>query len=304
MTAGSIAGAGNYFLGSKTLTVGSNNLSTQVSGIISDGGASGGTGGSLVKVGTGTLTLSGANTYTGLTTISQGAINLTGSLLSPVSVEASGTLGSTGTVFNTVTNAGTVAPGLGLAAGTFGALTVNGYVGAGGTLALNTFLGADNSPSDKLVITNGGTATGSTSVRITNAGGPGAETVANGIQVVQATNGGTTAAGAFTLLGGEVRAGAFDYRLFRGGLDPSNSPNDWFLRSSFLVGPSIPLVPLEPSLPTNPPPEVLPPGVFPIIGPEIATYGVVQPIAQQLGLASLGTHDDRLGDALHNNSTM
>ena len=110
MTAGSIEGAGSYLLGSKTLIVGSNNLSTTVSGTISDGGNQGGTGGSLVKVGTGTLTLSGANTYTGLTTISTGAINLTGSLLSPVSVEQSGTLGSTGTVFNTVTNAGTVRP--------------------------------------------------------------------------------------------------------------------------------------------------------------------------------------------------
>ena len=304
MTAGSIEGAGNYFLGSKSLTVGSNNLSTTVSGIISDGGASGGTGGSLVKVGTGTLTLSGANTYTGLTTISEGAINLTGSLLSPVSVELSGTLGSTGTVFNTVTNAGTVAPGLGLPAGTFGALTVNGYVGANGTLALNTFLGADGSPSDKLVITNGGTATGSTIVKITNVGGPGAETTSNGILVVNAINGATTASNAFTQAPGELRAGAFDYRLFRGGLSGS-SPNDWFLRSSFIVpepgpqpptGPSIPLVPIGPSLPTEPPPQPLPPGVFPIIGPEIATYGVVQPIARQLGMTTLGTLHERVGD--------
>ena len=42
MTAGSIAGAGTYFLGSKQLTVGSNNLSTTVSGIIEDGGSAGG----------------------------------------------------------------------------------------------------------------------------------------------------------------------------------------------------------------------------------------------------------------------
>ena len=66
---------------------------------------------------------------------------------------------------------------------------------------------------------------------------------------------------------GEVRGGAFDYRLFRGGLDPSNSPNDWFLRSTFVV-PGLPLLPIgPPSLPTDPPPEPLPPGVFPIIGP-------------------------------------
>jgi autotransporter-associated beta strand protein len=68
MSAGSIAGAGTYVLGSKTLTVGGNNLSTTVDGTISDGGAALGMGGSLVKVGTGILTLSGTNTYTGTTT--------------------------------------------------------------------------------------------------------------------------------------------------------------------------------------------------------------------------------------------
>src|SRR5262249_24177243 len=71
-----IEGAGNYFLGSKSLTVGSNNLSTEVSGVIQDGGDSGGTGGSLVKVGTGTLVLSGANTYSGGTTINGGTVAL------------------------------------------------------------------------------------------------------------------------------------------------------------------------------------------------------------------------------------
>ena len=75
MTAGSIEGDGTYFLGSKQLTVGSNNLPTTVSGTINDGGAAGGVGGSLVKVGTGTLTLTGDNTYSGGTTISQGAIS-------------------------------------------------------------------------------------------------------------------------------------------------------------------------------------------------------------------------------------
>ncbi|RTI36956.1 autotransporter, partial [Thermus scotoductus] len=59
LSAGSIAGGGTFNLGANELTVGSNNLSTVVSGVIS------GSGGSLVKIGTGTLTLSGANTYTG-----------------------------------------------------------------------------------------------------------------------------------------------------------------------------------------------------------------------------------------------
>jgi autotransporter-associated beta strand protein len=73
---GSIAGAGTFNLGSKQLTVGSNNDSTTVSGVIEDHfpGEVGGVGGSLVKVGTGTLTLLGNNTYSGGTTIQDGTL--------------------------------------------------------------------------------------------------------------------------------------------------------------------------------------------------------------------------------------
>jgi autotransporter-associated beta strand protein len=82
MTAGSIEGAGTYFLGSKTLTVGLNNLSTEVTGTIADGGVFGGTGGALIKVGTGTLTLTGPNTYSGGTSFNGGilAVNNDGNL--------------------------------------------------------------------------------------------------------------------------------------------------------------------------------------------------------------------------------
>jgi autotransporter-associated beta strand protein len=76
LTLGSIEGAGNYRLGSKSLTVGSNNLSTEVSGSIQDGGDAGGTGGSLVKVGSGTLTLSGVNTYSSGTILAGGTLRL------------------------------------------------------------------------------------------------------------------------------------------------------------------------------------------------------------------------------------
>ena len=72
MTSGSIEGAGNYVLGANTLTTGSLNTSTQVDGVIS------GTGGGLTKVGTGTLTLTNVNTYTGATTISAGTLALSG----------------------------------------------------------------------------------------------------------------------------------------------------------------------------------------------------------------------------------
>ena len=257
-------------------------------------------GNGTVNVLAGSTTLTAANSYSGPTNVTAGTLRAgaanTFSPNSAVRVAGGGTLDLNG--FNqtvpSVFNAGLVSMGTGTAPGTI--LTTTSYTGAGGTIAMNTFLGGDGSPSDRLVI-NGGSATGNSFLRITNAGGPGAETVANGIVVVQAINGGTTAAGVRAALAGEVRGGAFDYDLFRGGLGGSN-PNDWFLRSDFIVGPTPPqpIPPQPPILPTDPPPEPLPPGIYPIIGPEIATYGVVQPIARQLGMTTLGTLNDRVGD--------
>ena len=311
---GSIEGAGTFNLGSKQLTVGSLNTSTTVSGVIEDGfpGGGGDVGGSLVKVGTGTLTLTGVNPYTGGTTVSGGALvvgdfaNPTAALSGggPISVGPGGTLGGYGSVTGDVTNGGVIAPGSaapGLSGSPMGAFTIKGdYAGAGGTMAINTVLGGDNSPTDKLII-SGGRATGTTTVQVTNVGGGGARTV-NGILVVNATDGATTAPRAFALAPGELRGGAFVYDLFRGG--PLGGGNDWFLRSNFDVTPEPPVVPpvappetsLPDRLPDRPPLAPLPPGVYPIIGPELATYGVVQPLARQLGLSILGTLDDRRGD--------
>jgi len=74
ITAGSIEGAGTYNLGANTFIVGLNRLSTTVSG--NDGGLSGGSGASLIKLGAGTLILSGNNTYTGLTAVLNGTLQL------------------------------------------------------------------------------------------------------------------------------------------------------------------------------------------------------------------------------------
>jgi outer membrane autotransporter protein len=71
---GSIEGSGNIVLGAHNLSVGSNNLSTTFSGVIQDGGENGGSGGSLTKIGTGSLELDNNNTYTGGTAINGGAL--------------------------------------------------------------------------------------------------------------------------------------------------------------------------------------------------------------------------------------
>ncbi len=108
-TAGSIAGAGTFLLGPNQLTVGSNNLSTTVSGVISGDGPV-----SLIKVGTGTLALTGTNTYTGRTLVNGGTLEVDGSIATSntVIVNATGTLSGTGEVTRAAIEAGgTLAPG-------------------------------------------------------------------------------------------------------------------------------------------------------------------------------------------------
>jgi hypothetical protein len=74
VTIGSLEGTGNVFLSNRNLTVGSNNMSTTFSGVIQDGGQGGFTGGSLTKIGSGTLSLTNANTFTGGTLINAGRL--------------------------------------------------------------------------------------------------------------------------------------------------------------------------------------------------------------------------------------
>jgi fibronectin-binding autotransporter adhesin len=146
ITAGSIEGAGTYNLGANRLVVGLNGLSTTVSGTINDGGLSGGSGASLIKVGAGTLTLSGANTYTGATGVLGGTLSVsaTGSITSNVINAA--TFNNAGTVTGSLTNArtainsGTITNGLTNFAGTTeNTGTINGGATViGGTLNSNT----------------------------------------------------------------------------------------------------------------------------------------------------------------------
>ena len=131
---GSIEGDGTVSLGDHNLTVGGNNLSTVYSGLIDEklGGE-----GSLTKVGTGTLTLAGANNYSGVTLVSGGTLlasNTTGSATGsgPVQVDA-GTFGGVGTVNGPVT-IGNGTPGAFLAPGTHGPDTLT----LAGTLLLKT----------------------------------------------------------------------------------------------------------------------------------------------------------------------
>ena len=71
-TFGSLAGNLNFTNHTKTLTLGGNNLSTVYSGVIS--GCDDYLSRRLIKIGTGTQTFSGSNTYTGPTQINGGTL--------------------------------------------------------------------------------------------------------------------------------------------------------------------------------------------------------------------------------------
>ena len=203
--------------------------------------------GALTKAGGGTLLMTGDNSgFGGTALVSAGTLAVTGNLGGALTVYSGGRLEGTGQV-SELANMGVVAPGR----EGFGTLRVNGaYAGSGGTLEIETVLGADASPTDRLVV-SGGTS-GTTEVAVINRGG-GAQTV-EGIKIIDVTGG--ASAGTFTLRGDynfegspAVIAGAYGYRLFQGGVSTPDD-GDWYLRSALLDAPNEPPAPLyQPGVP-------------------------------------------------------
>jgi autotransporter-associated beta strand protein len=170
LSLGSLTGTGgtfDLFNGSgRTLTVGTDNTSTTFAGVIQ------GSGGALQKTGTGTLTLTGANTFTGGLTILNGAIAAAGNanlgtgtltlnggalrftgVFDPTASSRPITLGYSGGAFDTNGNAITVAGGLG---------NNNGSLAKSGAGTL-TFSGTTDNNSLNLNVTAGTAILGKTS---------------------------------------------------------------------------------------------------------------------------------------------
>ncbi|MCP9810149.1 autotransporter domain-containing protein [Cyanobium sp. HWJ4-Hawea] len=124
-TVGSIEGGGSIELNSGTgvgsLIVGQNYRTTTFTGVI------GGVNGTLTKIGSGKLTLSGQSTYTGNTEINAGVLEINGTIQSNTTVKTQGVLGGIGTISGSVQNLGIVSPGKsGVSGGEIGTLIVDG----------------------------------------------------------------------------------------------------------------------------------------------------------------------------------
>ncbi|ENK1140157.1 autotransporter-associated beta strand repeat-containing protein [Salmonella enterica] len=197
---------------------------------------------SLIKRGAGTLILGAQNTYSGDTDVQEGVLWLaeTATIGSAGSAQAvniaanaafgghnatvNGHVNNLGNLYfvDTFTVNGDVVNSSAMISGSDqpnNTLTIAGnYTGNDGHLYLNTQLGDDSSPTDKLIVT--GDTAGSTTLHITNVNGLGAQTV-NGIEVIEV---GGQSDGDFTLYKGHVDINAWTYTLKQDG-------GDWYLRS-------------------------------------------------------------------------
>jgi autotransporter-associated beta strand protein len=120
---GSAIGVGNIRHSGSTVTLDSSTGPFTVASAITDsGGAT-----NLVKAESGTVTLTGTNSFTGTTTVAEGTLLVNGSNTGSgtVTVDSGATLGGTGSIAGSVNVTGVLAPGASVGTFSSGALTMD-----------------------------------------------------------------------------------------------------------------------------------------------------------------------------------
>lgn len=168
----------------------------------------------------------------------------------------------------------------------------NDYKGDNSTIIFNTKLEDDLSLTDKLDIQ--GDTSGTTNVRVRNAGGTGAYTI-DGIELISVSG---NSSGEF-LKDGRIVAGAYEYFLTRGNGTTTDLKN-WYLTSEIpsTESPSPPVDP--PEIPGTTPPLSPPTNDFnPLYRPESGSYLANNSTVNTLFLHRL---HDRLGEPQYTDS--
>jgi len=127
-------------------------------------GAIGGTGG-LWKNGTGTLTLTGVNSYTGNTNIEAGKLVVNGSLSSAVRILKGGSLGGNASIVGNLTNLGTLAPG-----NSPGTINITGNYLEAGTLDIEVWGLTAGTQHDQVVVSGTATFQAGSILKVTQTG--------------------------------------------------------------------------------------------------------------------------------------
>lgn len=225
-------------------------------------------------------TAGGSNDFGALTTgnslVNAGTvIAATGGATDPVQTTTFGNVG-------TFSNAGVLTMQNGRAGDT--SVVGGTYISNGGKLLIDTVLEADQSVTDKLITDRIALGSGgATGIYVANAGGLGALTTGNGIELVHVNGGAAESAPGAFALGNRVAAGAYEYNLYRNGT--AGADGNWYLRSFLTPSP-------------EPEPE---PGPGPTPGPQLPSYRaevavdmVTPALASRFGLSMLGTCDARM----------
>ncbi|MDB6059328.1 MAG: Kelch repeat-containing protein [Verrucomicrobiales bacterium] len=238
---GTLEGAGSIYLGFGNLNVGGLNSDSTISGVISDYVY---IPGYLTKIGLGTVTLSGTNTYIGVTTINGGALAINGSIVGDVQVNAGTTLKGSGTIGGAVTVApgGVVAPG-----NSPGTLTIKSNYLQAAQSALRIIVAGPNLVNRSLLVVKGNASLSGTLLLVFSGYAPSANET---FPVMQVTGNVTSNAlnivvaglkpgfqGSCQIVGGQVIFTANSTGQLRTTSDPVQVLPPWFTQQSEFVMP-------------------------------------------------------------------